>query len=225
MSTLTFSIILSLVGPVLGMLGCRLPPGKWSETLDRWTLGLMGIAIITSAWPRSGSNLTAWYGIATLLTIGTAAYFAMQSKRKVDSDLVVATAIGTFLIHALVDGAALFSFGDTAVFGPAIAADRFALGLFTWRLLHNRIGALLTVGVATLIAIATWGGYAGATVVMGLLGADSIKLPFQLALTGALTYLVLDHRHHCHGTHPRDKEPEHAASSPCLATADDHHHH
>ncbi len=93
-----------------------------------------------SAWQVLGAAMLV--PVACGIVFG--AVIAVGTRRhSVGGELFGAFGVGLLLVHSLVDGAALFSFGEPSarqLLAPMLIADRLALGLMTWTILRRTYG-------------------------------------------------------------------------------------
>lgn len=195
MGALWYSIALVWVGPML--LGLNLGFKPWrvgSKAHSVGTLliaGVLAAVALPAAYPAIGPAAFGVFGGA----FAVALLLAKFARAYIDPQVVSAAALGAFLVHALIDGATLFSFGTSPAVGTALAIDRVALGLFAWLSLRPRFGTKMALVALFLIGVATLVGYGFAGLVSSSVSEPGFVAGLQCLLTGLVFYLALGHQH------------------------------
>lgn len=166
---------------------------------------LVALQVLPSAWEHRSTLIVA--ALAAGVLIPTLMERASQLLHRHTDSLALVVGLSGFLLHTLLEGAALVPGEDgvPAAFALAVVLHQIPVGLVIWWLLRPRYGALAaSAGVASIV-LGTLAGYLlGAEVLGGLHGEGAEA--FQAIVSGTLVHVVFhqgmhDHTHHDHGSH------------------------
>jgi hypothetical protein len=211
MTALWLSLALPLVAPVAAALPWL--PTTWRARfpqLHAWGVAAIAVVLIAVVLPGTYQQLGVLaLGLAALPPLALAG-LQRALRGSLDPDLLVAATLGALLLHAMIDGVALFSFGAKPSFGWALALDRLALGGFVWTTTRARLGRVAALLALAAVAVATVGGYALAAQVVAALGDPRNIAGFQALVSGLVGYIAFSHR--C--TEPAHAPHAHPHASP-----------
>lgn len=226
MKALILSIVIPFLGPVVdGLTVLRWRPRLWAKSkeaatnngisLKHWSrLGghylmivLVAVAFLSLVIPSNYRDIGLWSVVLTLGTLALAEVVSRQWGAKsaakeaaaLGQEMVLGATAAGFLVHALADGAALFSFAGTngVAMGPAIIVDRFATGVLVWGMIAGRYGAVRALLALALVGVATALGYGLMEYVSLAVGNRAFIGVIQSALAGFILFMVFNHAQMC----------------------------
>lgn len=214
--------------------GPQRDPLHWAQWFHKGAYGLMLLTLGFNVMPFNYQALGVWSlavtGIAALVTwavpklIGTKHQHQAAHRSGLPTDEVptgwlavdprlplTMMALAGFLIHAMADGASLYSFGDglQPTWGPALLLDRIAVGFFVWVLVLGLelpeelkpFQRLFGWTALLFLCLATTLGYFMMQYVVQIVTDPLILGTIQSVLAGVVLQLILGHRH-AHGQPP-----------------------
>ena len=174
--------------------------------IGRVTLILVALAFLAFVIPANYQNLGPWSLALTMGALISARAVALVTGRRGAAspvaergggeDMLLTVAMAGFLVHALADGAALFSFGgpSTLVVGPAIVIDRCSMGTLVWAMVAPRLGRGLGFLAVGALSLTTWAGYELMEFVAGVVANPTLLGVIQSLLAGTVLELALFHQ-------------------------------
>ena len=196
---LALSIAALLLGPVVYMLGVRLPAAR--QILDGFIFitiaGIVAVHIIPEALARGGNPAIAFLllGIAFPMVIER----VVHEKFAAAHGFVLALAALGLVIHSILDGIALLP-TQNAELGYAVVLHRLPVGMAIWWSLRPNLGLTAAVAAFAMIIVATSASFVVGAPIVELAETRSIAW-LQAFVSGSLIHIVafgVGHDHHGH---------------------------
>jgi hypothetical protein len=199
------------------------------DALDGFVLITIGGIVLIDLLPHAIHEAGWWaVGVAVLGLLAP----MVSERRMVRADgALLWIALAGLVVHALTDGAALVDHGHAhgtdqhashLSLALGVVLHRLPLGLFLWFAVRPAAGAKGALGIVTLVAAATAGGFFGGEA--AFTGAPHYALAlFQAFVSGSLLHVVLHHA----VPSPADQacEVPHGHHHPHLPEGEPHDHH
>ncbi len=197
MTVLIQSIVSFLLGPVVAILGGRLP--RMLPVLDGFILvsisGLVLLEVIPHAMDRDHGGIGGWALLLALAGLLIPSIFE-KSRTKVAHQahhLALVFGVVAILLHSMVDGLALsisVSKDEADSFGIAVILHRLLEGMALWWLLRKSHGKRMAVAAILLGVLLNVGGWFGGQQLQNMVSSFPTAALMAL-LGGALLHVII----------------------------------
>jgi hypothetical protein len=158
---------------------------------------LVALQVLPAAWEHRSPMVLA--AVASGVLVPTLLERASHALHRHTDTLALAVGLAGFLLHTLLEGAALVP-GDDGVpvaFALAVLLHQVPVGLVVWWLLRPRYGPLVASGGVASIVLGTLIGYALGAETLGSLHGERAEA-FQALVSGSLVHVVFHQGRHDH---------------------------
>lgn len=194
--TLILSIAALLAGPLIYAAGRHNPVAR--KVLDLLIIAAIAFIILVHILPEAYAQ-AGWVAIA-IAVLGIAFPMVLERLFHHAADtahlVIVFIAIVGLILHAVIDGLALFPDGSNNL-AHAIILHRIPVGMAIWWVVRPNFGTVIAVAIFALIIAATSAGYFIGDQVMALADARSLSL-LQAFVAGSLIHVALFGAKHEH---------------------------